>query len=218
MSLKRSAATVGLDYQQKAKRARLNPAVKSQISYAVRRTLAKREEVKVHDYSIATGIDNAGTVFPLSAVLQGQTQATRIGIQLNPKDLDMRFILTHGDASNIMRLVVFQFHNDDQTFTPGASTILDPTAVTAGNGVMAPYNNQNKDEFRVLMDRTYVLEAGAGLVKKCYTTLRQRMRKIDYNGTATHGAENLYLLVISDSAAVTHPTITGESRLHFTDS
>lgn len=203
---------------QKSKRRRLNPAVKSQVNYAVRRALDKREELKISDTTIASGIDNVGSVVDLTDMTQDITEASRIANKVAPKWVELRLTLTCADATNIMRLVLIQWHLDSDAAPPLASNVLQAGLVTGSYGPWAGYNNDDRALFRVLGDWSYQMNASTAngsviVVKK----IKAAMRQIEFNGTSTTGTEKLYLIAISDSGAVSHPTVTGAVRVYYGD-
>lgn len=198
----------------KAKRTRLNPQIRSQLAYAVRREIAKNEEVKIHDTELSLAIDTVGSVWELDNVTQGTTALTRIGNLTHPKSLDIKLAFNKSDATNMMRFLIIQWHQDTAVFTPGITTCLDPVAVAAGLGVQAPYNNENHTLFRVVMDRVFLLDAGGDL-GKVWKKITPSLRKTEYNGSAVTGTEKLYAMVISDSNVAAHPAVQGYIRLGF---
>lgn len=222
-SLKRSYSTMSAGASggvSKAKRKKLNPVIKSQVSYAVRRALEKQEELKISDTTINTTIDNTGTLFDLTDMAQGVTEANRVGNKCAPKWIDVRLSCLPADGRQIMRFVLFQWHADDGSHAPAATDILQAGLVTSGTyAVYAGLNNDDRALFRVLADWSYAMTLGEcdsnfTLVVK---RVKAAMRQIEFNGTLTTGTEKLYLLAISDSAAVSHPSLTGVVRVHYAD-
>lgn len=198
---------------RKAKRPRLNPVLRSQVSYAVRRQIEASQELKFHDTAINAGQSTVGGLYDLTNMGQGDTQETRTGNKIKPRWVDARFDITSGDSVNTMRLIFFQWH---ATATPAADDILDPTQYAATYGPYCPLKIPS-GLFRVLSDRTYAVENTGPVHVKAHVHIRAEMRECEFEGTGTTGPEHIYMLAISDSSAVTHPNLVGVVRVGYTD-
>lgn len=196
----------------------LNKKQKAQIG----RMLSTKTELKTFDFDAksAQSIDTAGTIFSISEVPQGVTDITRVGDSLLPKRLEIRMLQIGADTpSNTMRILLFRWKMNDASDTPGVSEIFE--GGYAGSYVFSPYNTHNRKRFEVLWDDTVVLNPNvASTTNTQWRTKYFKLAKkpIDYQYSAVTGQDKIFLLVISDSSAISHPTIQFISRMYFTDS
>lgn len=216
MSLKRTMSMrSGAGSSFKAKKPRLNPSLASQVSYQVRRQIAAAQEMKFHDTPIAAGQSSIGGLYDLTNMGQGDTNETRNGNKIKPRWIDARLNVEAADNINTMRLIFFQWH---ALATPTPDEILDPTLVGATWGPFTPIKIPG-GMFRILSDRTYLVENGSGgaVHAKANVRLSPNLRDCEYEGTGTTGPEHVYLLAISDSGVSPHPPLTGVVRVAYTD-
>jgi len=217
-SLKRTASIAFVSPGvSKAKRPRtMNKSMKGEINVAVRKALDRREELKIKDTTFNVSSTLAGTVVDLSSIAQGTTEATRIGNRISPKYLDIRASVHVADATNVLRVVVFQWHLDDGAVVPTASNILQAGLVTGNWGPWAGYNNDERNAFSVLGDWVWQLNAASSNTSVDFVRrIKRKMRQPEYAGTLLTGTSKIYMLLISDSAAAPNPFMVGVSRLHF---
>lgn len=86
--------------------------------------------------------------------------------------------------------------------------------------LMSPYTLANGTEslFRILYNEEINLDADNS-IQQVKGYINKGFRKmIDFdNTTANSGTGHIYLMVVSDSAAIAHPTFDGITRLRFRD-
>lgn len=221
MSLKRRNAGISDDFMRKAKRPRLNPGTKSQVRALVKQALDSEIELKKHDTTVDITASDTGTVVDLSNMIQDVGVGERVGQKVKPKSLDVRLSMIHADSTQVIRLILFQWHQDTSVFTPGASVLLDPVALAAGSfgATTAPYNDTNRGLFRIISDRTFTsVTAADTAVVHWKRKFSPELRHIEYNDSSLEGTEKLWLLAVSDSTAIAHPAVFGHIRLNYTDS
>lgn len=163
------------------------------------------------------GYDFNGYVSCLSNVAQGDTDEERDGDKLLPKTFRMKYKLLLGDATNIMRIVIFRYHPVSNTGggPPSALTIFS-TLVGTVHAPLDVYDWDQRAQFTILFDRTHNLNVNQdqilGKIK-----LKLANVPVKYIAGTTEAADHLWMLVISDSGVVPHPQFGGVSRLTFTD-
>lgn len=185
----------------------------------LRRALATKTELKFFDTNpSATSITTAAVIFSLSDVTQGVTDNTRVGDTLLPKRLYIKMNFVGADVpANIMRVVIFRWNMSTVSDVPGLSEILESTA----QPVLAPFAQDNRQRFTMLYDRTWVLNPNAASQTNSIVamkTLKLAKKPIQFNAGTVDGMFKIYALFVSDSGAITHPTVAFSSRLNYTDS
>lgn len=167
-------------------------------------------------------IDNAGIIFNLSnLIVTGAEKFNRIGNQIVLKSLFMRLMARGNQGSNNyhnLRLIVFRWLCVGD---PTPSSVLQLTTNTQ-NRHLSQLNNDNSHNAHIFMDNTFSLSKSTdqdlpGIINdKFYIKLRG---KAEWQGAGTINERgNVYLLAISDSAAIDAPQLSFTSRLRYIDS
>lgn len=169
--------------------------------------------------AVIQSIDYFGSVnSALNQIARGTSDnGERVGDSIRIKSIQLNWIPIAADSTNVLRFIVFQWY--DVLVTPTAGDILiNVGTVNAPNSL---YNWDNKLRYRILYDKRVSLGTTAGNGNGCYKKLITRgfRRDIRYNGAAATDFINnaIYTLVISDSAAVAHPTVSWTLRMNYTD-
>lgn len=203
----------------------------------VRDMMRGRAEVKALDVDYAAQVTTAGTVVKLTSVAQGVSHVQRVGDALFRKDMDILYSITVGatgliaaaDQYNTVRVLIFEWLEDDGLVAPTVANVLDTGLVTIKT--LAQYNWDTKHLYRILYDRQHVVfnqpvwngaaiqwahgEDGTFATPSPITIgLNGR---IDFDADATVGKGHVYALLISDSAFTPNPAIEFVSRFRFTD-
>jgi len=182
------------------------------------RLISQKQENKVFDLAVnLTNATYAGSIIDLCAVTQGITEITRIGDELMPKRLLGRFQLNNADTTNTYRCIIFRWKQND-TVAPTVGGILESSGPSTIQACYVPLNVNTRSTFEVLYDKTYCTYSNANQCKFFSFDLKLAKKKIEYSFSTTAGQNKIYMLLISDSSAVTHPTFLGYTRLMFTDS
>lgn len=173
----------------------------------------------VYNHSIDTDPTNSSQIHNIAGnITQGNgDSANRIGDKIHMKTLSLKGYFTLGDSTNVIRMCLVQFRR--QVSTPTWESFVG--ASDGGTNQISSYFNHDKaGQYNVLFDKTYTLVTGhSDVVKfKEQINLTRAAKQIAYlaGGTViTTGA--IYLFLISDSGAATHPTITSSVALRYID-
>lgn len=211
----------------KAKRGALAQATRRMVTTQVDRAISRRAEEKFIDtLQASAGVTNLGTLLAIASPAVGNTVNTRIGDSIITKRLEVQYNVTGYDVTNIMRVILFQWHNDDGLNAPAIGDII--SAADVGTP-LAPLGRLNWDQwkakdFTVIMDNVHTLRwnnttAAPGSDSQ---TVRKNIEKgftkrIQLNAAAVTGFGNFYLLFISDSAVAGHPKFECTIRHVYTD-
>lgn len=181
----------------------------------VKKYIARQQEHKYWDVTNSAAIDFSGVIYDLSLIPQGDTDISRDGDKLMPTSLYLNMKVEAGDPTNVMRVIVFRWKINSAAYAP---TVADILAVTgSAYAPMSPYLHDIKSQFTVVKDLTFHVSS-YNVFAWYKRTIRLAKRTIKYAGGTTSASDKLYMLVVSDSGTITHPSFTSYTRLNFTDS
>jgi len=195
----------------------LAPKLNASQRLQVARMIKKDTEVKSFGSGAAiAAISSTAAVIDLSAVAIGTDDNTRIGNHIHLKRSNLRFRLDGSDPTNTYRVILFKWKdNDFYTGAPPASSILANLSAGAGDVVM-PYNRETPGSFTIIKDFFVTTsQTGEGTITR-YVSI-PLSGKVQYTGITTNGLNKIYLLLLSDSTVIAHPTITWFHELLYTD-
>lgn len=177
-------------------------------------------EYKVTDVGATGTVSTGGTIVPLlNNLVRGTDYINNfLGNKVQPVGLQGRFTCITGDVTNAMRVLIFQWMDSS---TPTVSGVLQSPA-----NCLSPVLVTNRSQINVLYDRLYTgSDYGstggqyflAVPAKPLYIKGRN-MFPIEFaTGTADVQKGELFCLLISDSSAVIHPSVSYYFRMTFTD-
>lgn len=195
---------------------KLNKVQKKQV----KRLITGSQELKAKDDSVNTTADNAGSLTYFNLPAQGDGLSERSGDQIQLKKLMFRFHITGADTTNIFRVIIFRWSQNNAL---GANVPVTTDILQTAN-VMSFYNytNEHDTKVRILYDKTITLsvtgDTEVDLIKGSLYGTRLGRKIIDFNAATTLGTNQIYMLMISDSAGIPHPSIKGYWRIEYTDS
>lgn len=189
---------------------------KAEVATIVNRKLTKRLEKKYHlQAGAGVNYDYNGNIVSLSSVAQGDTDTTRDGDSLYIRSIRLMGDITVADSTNLYRVIVFQWLDDT---TPVASDVLSSTYLGTANACNASYHHDQRKKFRIMFDKRYVLDSTDNTRLLIDTKqLRPFVRKIQYTAATTTGTNKIWGLFVSDSSAVSHPSLNYVSKMNFND-
>lgn len=172
---------------------------------------AEKKFFQVTGTSVA--IDENGGVVNISDISQGDTDITRDGDQLLVRSIELACSFVVADATNLMRLLVVQW------MPQGVPALSDVITSTGGPlACLAPYLHDTRYQFRVLYDKRVAVDTYNPIKIIHKRLIRIPIRKIQYVAGTNVGNNKIYAMFISDSAAVSHPTVNYQFKLNFSDS
>lgn len=203
------------------------PFTKAQRAYINKTATAKVEnhaEVKNLALKIANTSISAtnGLIVDLTNIAQGDEDGQRIGLDIMPEMLTLRWeyiVATVGsDITNLVRITVFKFIENDSISLPTLATIFHDTV---NERPLSPFDFVNNNTIvKILYDRIMTLNDSSftnryGTIKLGRTRLRGK--RITYNNTLLTGEGKIYIVLWSDSLAVPHPTFKMFGHFQYTD-
>lgn len=181
--------------------------------------IARGIELKYRPFQSAGAAVNSGfNITLLNGVTQGDDSADREGNDIYMKKLVMNLSFIVGDTTNTIRCCII-YDRQTNGVTP-VSTDTFQSFVTVN--ATAPLNDVRADDrrrFSFLYDRIIDLSTAGPACK----TLRIRKRlnhHTNYSGAGSTDAViykgGLYLVLISDSTAASHPSVSYAGTLYYT--
>lgn len=213
----RAAAQKALQVQQR----------KMIISLARKQALAvfssHVEEKFLDTTSAALSVDYSGGIGLFTMPSAGTSSSNRVGDEITITKLDFKYNIIVADTTNLVRVVIFKWNNDDGQYSPIVGSIVASGYTAQGFSALFNYNwdNLKAGDFEILYDKCHQLctngEQGQVHTVQLWGRGLGSTPKIQLNSGATTGKGRYGLLYISDSAAVSHPSIAYSCRLTFKD-
>jgi len=175
-------------------------AVKSMINSS----LLKQVNYVDQNYSVSS--TTTGSFNDITSIGAGSGANTRSGSKITIRKIRLYWNCTIGDVTNFCRFVLFFWRPSSTSDTPSNGELFFETgAVTPWN---SPFQGVTPSRFQILFDHTVALDA-AHIVKNGTIILNNIDHTVGYDNGVSTGPGHLYLCMISDSAAVPHPNMTG---------
>lgn len=184
-------------------------------------TLSAQQEIKFHMHTeVGVGVDLGGVLWNCTAISQGDTDETRDGDSIYLKKWTINFGWTAGDGNNLVRVIAFQWKENDTFHVPLPTDVLQIVGSPISPLSTYLHDKEQGKNFGVLYDETFALAVNAAtesMEKSIDVSLQYARRKIQYNAGSVGGSNKLYVLAISDSGAVPNPQLKFVSRVLYTD-
>ena len=201
----------------------------------VKRIVRNYSETKFLGTTALTNLTDSPVYIDISVIAQGVQDAQRIGEKVSLEGIRLNYRLLCGDEHNTVRVMLVQFLEDSAYTTIDMSNILNPAAISP---LTALHRYLGPPTVRVLYDRVHglvgdgVTSGGSGTTAviapygpRSLTDLvkvwipRKRLRRLEYQGTTVEGEGKLYLVLLSDSAAISlvHPSISYDCVVSYKD-
>jgi len=164
-------------------------------------------------------VSNVATITSMTNVTQGDTDSTRTGTQIVPVRIHFKGRIVYADSTQVLRILIFVWNNNDEFQVPDADNILGP-GPTGPIDCWSFYNTEQSDSYRMLYDHTFVGSAGTSDSRnpEWFEVKRKLYGKMKFNDNTTNfGSKKVYCLMISDSSSITHPYVYWNNQLEFTD-
>lgn len=220
---KRAALATTKERPAKRQRSKSQLAMTQEI---VRRELRKKTDWLYTD-AAATGVTvyNSGVISSLySNLIRGDAGINNFnGNHIKPQAITFKYYAETNQVYNVLRVMLIQWFD---SATPALSGILQ--SVVSGQGVIAPTLITNKQYIKVLYDKTHMLAPtaggdttviGNGIIDPVTVYIPgKRLKPTKYNsGTNVVQDGNLFLVAVSDDAALSTVNLTWYSRVTFAD-
>lgn len=203
--------------KKKYRSASFNP----QASVVMRR----KGESKSYDGGYSGTVDASGFIyslyqnyipFPTTAIAQGAGEANYIGDSITPLYVTIRGLTDAADNIQALRVVVFQ------TLGNTAPTVASLMQFVAGTiySCLSPVKKNTRRQYQILRDKIYTTGTASPAVKAFKIKIPMYgLQMTEFTDAAgTVGTGGLYMLLMSDSTAATHPQTRVLWRVTFTDS
>lgn len=198
--------------------AKATPKLKQTINRQVKAVLKKDVELKAYTARpfSASSISTAATIVKISGIVRANDNVSRDGNQVSVTRVDLQGFADVADDSNLVRIIVFQWRDDDISYTPVAADILQNAA-----SFYDMYNFTNRHRFTVLWDRTFNVDSTDPAKPFKRSIYGKKLAKVlEYSGatdSSITGKHQIYVLAVSDSGAIAHPTLDMMTRVYFKD-
>jgi hypothetical protein len=183
------------------------------IANVVRSVVGNKMELKYFLFSYANNVSWSGVVMSVSDVTQGDSDTTRDGDRLLPKDLSLRGTWVISDTTNVCRVILFRWLPSS---TPAVSDIVTSNYVGTTAAAFSPLTHDTRQQYKILADQICILDV-SHTVRLLNWNLKLPPQPIQYVAGTTTGSNKLYILVITDSGAASHPGANFALKLTYTD-
>lgn len=198
----------------------LNKKEEKEVKKIVKNLIVSTSELQVHQLG-QNGVNIASNSSPqiLTDLPRGNDEGDFAGNSVIPQRLSFRAIIqgSSGDDTNLCRLIIFRWIPNT---TPTLGDILDDQ-VGGAPRVLCEYTTEARDNFNILYDNTWSTSAqvSSSIVQRYVSkSLKLANKHITFDVAAADPQNNhIYSLAISDSTAVTHPTLYMVSRFVYMD-
>jgi len=194
---------------------------KKAVTRLIKSVLAKRVETKHFYAENLTGISasTAPTFTCLSEITQAITDTGRIGDKVHLTRLSIQVQVVGYDTTNTVRLLFFRWRPNNADLPPSATALLLAYAVD-GFTVLRALNDDRRGEFHVIGD--YRLRTNTTIQtvlnrKFAFYGKRLGAKHINFLAAGVTAMNHVYMMVVSDSGVVGHPTVYYTSQLRYTD-
>jgi len=188
------------------------PVTKQQV----KAMMNSETETKMFFTQNVGNVDFSGSVWPLSYVPQGDTPLTRDGDTLRPKKLEVNYSIVSADTTQLFTVWIIAYHLQG---TPTMSTFFTNPPVGAVNAPLTQCSNDSvvSNDLTVHYHKIHAFTTAADA---CHAgTINVALKGVInfYSSSSTNLKHGLFLMTVSDSGAVSHPTFQFSSCLTFTD-
>jgi hypothetical protein len=176
---------------------------------------------KFVDVSQSANITNTGAVLSgMTNVSQGVGVSQRTGdtIFMSKCYINYSINAANADVYSLARIIIFQWKPNSSFAVPTPSDILqvvDPYGM---------YNWQFSNQYNILYDQVHFL-SGTGSAPTASSNqgyfgnldISRITKKVEFSPAVAFGANELYILIISDSAVIPFPTLNIRTRIVYSE-
>lgn len=160
-----------------------------------------------------------GTIYVLSTPIQGNTDQNRVGDKIRIRGLRIKGQFAIGDTTQSIRLTIMQYKQGTNLHAAAVNELYQAAYVNTLAAPYAPFTHDYKHIYTPLWDKTWLMDTVAQPVINfnIRVPMKYIKREVAFSAGSTDAINHLYLVAISDSTAVAHPTINFVSRLFYDD-
>jgi hypothetical protein len=173
-----------------------------------------RPELKYLDVvELTQTISSTPSFYSLTGTNNTTTDVGRVGDRVAITNVQLKITALKADTTNIIRITLIQWFPDDSIDAPNLAAIYASSSAPW----LSPFNHDNNKKFRVLYDKTCIMNVD---MPQCYREVNAQrfpMRYLQYQAGSPNGNGMVYLALVSDSTASSHPSIDFTARFDFFD-
>lgn len=197
------------------------------VKKEVKKALMKNSLIELKRQRTQSGA-TLSTTPAIINLFTGNTQGlgdlnVRVGDRLRMQKLDISGRFTYGDSTQIIRAIVFLWHDDSTVGMnpPTDQQLLDDT--TSNDAVL--YGDINNDgsnpkgkKFQILYDkRFYLNQVSKPQIDFQFKRTWKYGKTVGFSAGASTGLGIPYLLLVSDSSVASHPSYYMNVKIHYND-
>jgi hypothetical protein len=178
----------------------------------VKQMIQSSKVAKFWDFYSAYGASTFVTG-DLTSIPAGTGANVRAGLEVRARKLKLNYLVTIGDAYNVLRLIIFRWVPNDASDVPGDNEIFSTRFTSGSADPMATFFGEKPSRFKVLYDKIHTLDV-AHVIQATELSLDLGF-DISFNPGANTGRNHIYFATITDSAVVPNPGIQIYSTMYF---
>ncbi len=193
------------------------PASKQVVRQMIKSIVSSKTSKKYYGISGIGTVDSGGLVFPIFRPTIGDGDSSRDGDEVfyGPQ-AEFHYVFGAADATNVMRIVIFKWND---LSVPQPSDVIQSSYLGGTTAPLAPINFDNRDRMKIYHNRMVSMTLGTSTQLHSRDVFYSPTGKPQWiNQSATDGSGQIYVLIISDSSAGSHPAYEFGSLIQFTDS
>lgn len=153
----------------------------------------------------ATGVISSGAIAPFTMPLQGDTVVARDGDTIKWLGINGSHESVCGDATNIVRFVIFQWKPDNSVEVPNLNKLFQSPNVADSVFIL---EQKSRTKFKVLYDSTHVMSLNGDAIKRGRIRVpASKMLNTYFTQSAITGNNVIYYATLSDSVGVPNPSL-----------
>lgn len=197
-------------------RGKSNPSSvsKTQVRQMIKSVIRSTDEVKYIDMATltTTAISTTMTTAHLTGISQGASVNNRIGNEIRAVGVEIFLTFITADTSNLGRVLVVRDRQPNKAAFGQTDLFVNATDAQSW------FNEDYRDRFEVIYDK--ICDVGTpgpeSFTFREYVPLKGTVYYTGSSNSIANVMSNAFFMVyLSDSGAVTHPTLTGNVRFWF---
>lgn len=180
--------------------------------------LAKTVETKYVDTVVNLNPDQSYSMNRITNISQGTADAAqRVGDRINLRKLFFDLEFNAADVTNQFRLIIIMWKVNSAYRVPQDGDILAHITTNLDH-LHSHFNWDNRDQFRVLYNKTFSLcSSSPTQCKNMRKKISLKGKHIEFTAAGTDAVNHIYFYIVSDSGATPHPTMQGYFRITYKD-